>query len=73
MPPLCWSIIELQLPALHGLWVQVLPAEQLDGLYDNPWTCRALLRALLPLARLYAMRLLLTNGGVPRGAFAKSF
>ena len=51
----------------------MLPAEQLDGLYDNPWTCRALLRALLPLARLYAMRLLLTSEGVPRGVFAKSF
>ncbi len=48
-------------------YLEGLPEAQQDALYDSPWTCRALLRALTPLGRLYVMRLLLPHAPVPQG------
>ena len=48
-------------------YLEGLPAPQLDALYASPWTCRALLRALAPVGRLYVARLLLPPPPVPAG------
>lgn len=45
-------------------YLQVLPKEQLGALYESPWTCNGLLRALLPLSRVYITRLLLVAGPI---------
>ena len=46
-----------------------LPRAALDRLYSDGWTCQGLLRALPPLARLYALRLVAVSaeegGGLP--------
>ena len=39
-----------------------LPPRQIDRLYDSPWACLAVLRALPPLAKQYVMRLLYVVG-----------
>lgn len=49
------------------MFLQILPKEQLGALYESPWTCNALLRALQPLSRLYITRLLLVTAPVPTG------
>ena len=42
-----------------------LPPRQIDRLYASPWACLAVLRALPPLAKHYAMRLLYVDAHVP--------
>ena len=42
-----------------------LPPRQMDRLYASPWACLAVLRALPPLGKHYAMRLLYIEAGVP--------
>jgi transcription initiation factor TFIIH subunit 4 len=42
-----------------------LPPRQMDTLYGSPWACLAVLRALPPLGKHYAMRLLYIESGVP--------
>lgn len=42
-----------------------LPPKQMDTLYSSPWACLAVLRALPPLGKHYAMRLLYIDAGVP--------
>ena len=42
-----------------------LPPRQMDRLYRSPWACLAVLRALPPLGKHYAMRLLYVEDGVP--------
>ena len=45
-----------------------LPRPQLDALYESPWTCRAVLRSLPPLAKQYVLRMLLLDGGLSQSA-----
>lgn len=45
-----------------------LPRPKLDALYESPWTCRAVLRSLPPLAKQYVLRMLLLEGGLPQSA-----
>ena len=45
-----------------------LPRLKLDALYESPWTCRAVLRSLPPLAKQYVLRMLLLDSALPEGA-----
>ena len=45
-----------------------LPPARCDELYESPWTCRAVLRAVLPMAKQYVLRLLHVEEAVPVGA-----
>ena len=51
-------------------FLESLPALKLDALYESPWTCRAVLRSLPPLAKQYVLRMLLLEGGLPQSALA---
>lgn len=49
-------------------YLATLPRPKLDALYENPWTCRAVLRSLPPLAKQYVMRMLLLEGDLHQSA-----
>lgn len=38
-------------------FLETLPEEKLEGLYDNQWTCQAVFRSLPPLAKQLCLRL----------------
>ena len=48
-------------------YFSALPRAALDRLYGDGWTCQGLLRALPPIARLYAIRLAMAHGSLPAG------
>lgn len=48
-------------------YVETLNADTRSYLYESPWTCQALFRALEPLAQQYVTRLLYTELSVPEG------
>ena len=50
-----------------------LPRLKLDALYESPWTCRAVLRSLPPLAKQYVLRMLLLDGALPERARPMQF
>jgi transcription initiation factor TFIIH subunit 4 len=51
-------------------YVQELTPDRRDGLWDSPWTCQAVLRALPELAKHYVMRLLFVGDvAVPVGGW----
>jgi transcription initiation factor TFIIH subunit 4 len=47
-------------------YLQDLPREQLDHLYNSPWTCQAVLRALPPLCQHVLLLLLFPAEPLPR-------
>ncbi len=50
-----------------SLFVTALDESVRSHLYDSPWTCQALLRALSPLAQQYVIRLLYIDVPVAEG------
>jgi transcription initiation factor TFIIH subunit 4 len=46
-------------------YLMTLPQEQLQRLYDSPWTCQAVLRSLPPLPQHFVLRMLFMPGPVP--------
>lgn len=57
------SVVSSFGPLLRYFSVQ--PRVVLDRLFADGWTCQGLLRALPPIARLYALRLACAQGGLP--------
>ena len=47
-------------------YVASLPPIKITRLYDNPFTCQAVLRSLSSLAQQYILRLLFIEGDVPQ-------
>ena len=43
-------------------YLEGLPADVIGTLYSSPWTCRAVLRGISPLAKQYVLRMLLLDG-----------
>lgn len=48
-------------------YLEGLPPSVVGALYSSPWTCRAVLRGIPPLAKQYVMRLVLLDQSVAEG------
>lgn len=48
-------------------YVASLPPIKIVKLYDSPYTCLAILRTLMPIARQYVLRILFLDNSVPEG------
>ncbi|KAK9793768.1 hypothetical protein WJX73_008837 [Symbiochloris irregularis] len=48
-------------------YLEGLPPSVVGALYSSPWTCRAVVRGIPPLAKQYVMRMVLLDQGVAEG------
>eukprot|EP00955_Chlamydomonas_euryale_P026371 278381-Chlamydomonas_euryale.AAC.13 len=50
-------------------YVETLPPDIRDKLFESPWTCQAVLRSLQPLAKQYILRLMWIERPVLQGTW----